>query len=641
MLGTQFGCRVAAQRLTTGQRTGLILGLGPLLLLVVLLGCGTTQRGGVRGKAHVTKDSGTDSAVADASVDAGPAHCTASSCDANATCDDGSGKIVCTCKPHFDGDGKSCTDIDECKNDANVCGKNATCVNTEGSYRCECDALFAMNGNSQCTDLCDMAKQDPNVCGSNARCAIHKQGALCTECLAGFIGDGQNCTDHRADCPAECNGGAKSDANAVCVQAGSKYSCKCADGYGGNPGSCANIDECKDKSDDCDAAKSTCTDTEGGFYCACNSGYSGDGGNCKDINECKDKSLFSCPKNATCVNDVGSYHCGCAAPFTGDDPQSCYCNLTGYWAMRQDVTTCWADRTQSNTTFISPGVLRATVWELHKYSYDGSTITVEKMGCGSDIVPDFVSPLFDESYASFVPDKVYTDLGMGKGKDIPVAGIVPGSMFSTPAEGAVDGIKLDGDPETAPWPATGAAVNAPGSSTLPAWVDTEKDGEPGTTLWPRVPSDHTLPCVGTCPAHYSYLPTSFSGNPLTIATRASCVSVATRVITKMDADVKDCGKITGDVINLKTEGRVHSCITVAKADWGKDMTCRKADWDAAKASSNSCDSTPFDGQDQSQNSKASFDLVKIGELADSVDCAAVRAALPAIDHGPPTDTCPF
>jgi hypothetical protein len=355
--------------------------------------------------------------------------------------------------------------------------------------------------------------------------------------------------------------------------------------------------------------------------------------------------LYNCPKNAACVNDAGSYHCGCKAPFTGSDPASCYCELSGYWAMRQDLTTCWTARTIAGGAMLfQAGVGQSTGWELHKYTYDGSTIKVEKSGCGSDIVPDFISPVFNETYSTYVPDSVVFAIPPAKGKDIPAPAIVPGSMFTTPMEASVSGIDLGPDPETAPFPTDYTMVHAKGGAP-PAWTDDDSDGEPGVTLWPALPSSHTLQCVGTCPTKYSYLPLAVMGNPPVPDKRAGCVSAAARIITKLDTMVNDCEKMTGEVINVKAEGRVEGCTVVPSGNWNKDVLCSKADWDTAKSSSaTTCaaaDVMTFDMQDQSQTSKATFELVKIGELSDTPDCLAVRAALPAIDHGAPMSTCPF
>ena len=40
----------------------------------------------------------------------------------------------------FEGDGKACTDVDECTNGSHDCSTYAACKNNEGSFECECDS---------------------------------------------------------------------------------------------------------------------------------------------------------------------------------------------------------------------------------------------------------------------------------------------------------------------------------------------------------------------------------------------------------------------------------------------------------------------------------------------------------------------
>jgi hypothetical protein len=590
--------------------------------------------------------------------DAGRPRCTDTTCDAHATCDDTSGTPTCTCSSGYAGDGKSCADIDECATDNGGCGVHEICANVNGSFNCSCAPGYSKGAGGQCTGLCDAALADSSVCGSNARCTVQKAGAVCAACLPGYTGDGHTCTDHRSDCPSACNGGSGGDDNAVCVGVGNRFVCACASGYSGSPGSCKNVDECAAGSDACDPSAAQCMDTEGGFFCACNAGYELKGTDCADIDECADSTLYTCPKNAACVNDPGTYHCGCTGDFKGDDPASCYCDLSGYWAMRQDLTQCWDKRTLNNVDFVSAGAMQATVWELHKYTYDGSTIKVEKKGCGEDNTPDLITPLFGtppgEVYSSYLPDATFFGLPLAKGKDIFAPGVVPDIMFTTPNEAAVAGIDLGPNPEVASWPLHSTDINAPGGAA-PAWVDTDGDGQAGLTLWPRLPIDATDPSTQSKPAHYSYLPVHLQSDYPTTNdgtnpdARAGCVSVATRFINKLDADVETCTKITGDVVNVMSEGRVHSCLLVpmpAVNTWATSVTCNPSDWPVSPSDARYCTSDNLqvlDDQDQSQRSQATFELVKIGGLGDTPpDCAAVRRALPAITRGATSPVaCPF
>ncbi|MBM4358896.1 MAG: hypothetical protein FJ096_12400 [Deltaproteobacteria bacterium] len=62
-------------------------------------------------------------------------------CAADAVCSDG----VCACADGFDGDGMTCTDVDECETPG-FCGTDATCLNTRGGFECTCNDGFTSTG---------------------------------------------------------------------------------------------------------------------------------------------------------------------------------------------------------------------------------------------------------------------------------------------------------------------------------------------------------------------------------------------------------------------------------------------------------------------------------------------------------------
>ena len=716
-------------------------------------------------------------------------------CDPNAKCTDTDSGFECACAAAFSGDGAGCSDVDECAANSDDCVANATCKNTFSSFSCGCDPGYAGDGKAECKGLCDT-----KVCDANATCfvagnpmgtgGVNGSDAVC-RCALGYVGDGTNCTAVAGgDNCGQCDGTGGDDApHAICTGTPGSGSCQCAPGYAGTVGSCAatcatnnggcgsatqylctdlpggfacscqpgysristgtceDVNECNETPGPCHP-NATCTNTIGSFTCACNDGFSGDGSVCKDvdecataadnnclpdatcvntngsfacpckrgltgdgvksctdvdecaknlddcadnatcvnttpsenpfgyscvcktgigdgtmcsdIDECKNASLFDCPANSVCVNDDPGYHCACGGGFTGDDPKHCYCDLTGYWAMRQDIDVCWCDRVLTDVTIISGGSAEASVWELQKLTYDGEKVVVEKKGCGSDNEPDFVSPFFKtcppgktcpptakvgETYSSFVPNDVFDKLDFGHGKDIAEPEIVPGTMFTTPNEAALAGIDLGDNPETAPWPAPFTAadpptVNDPGGD-VPRWVDSDKDDEPGFTFWSHVPSEKTERSTTASPLYYSYTTVDVvddNNGGTAVSARASCTSLATRVISHLNADVESCEKISGDVVNVKTEGRFKDCIKVPEAEWEDDKTCTADDWAAAGPADrcNADDVERLDATDQGNHSQATFEMVKIGEIGDDVDCAAVRKALPAIKRTAPT-----
>ena len=51
-------------------------------------------------------------------------------CSSHATCQNNSGSYTCRCKLGFEGDGKTCEDIDECNDALDTCLSGQTCKNT-------------------------------------------------------------------------------------------------------------------------------------------------------------------------------------------------------------------------------------------------------------------------------------------------------------------------------------------------------------------------------------------------------------------------------------------------------------------------------------------------------------------------------
>ena len=72
-------------------------------------------------------------------------------CGINAICTEGTQEAVCTCEAGFNGDGKTCTDTDECSNSTlNECHELATCNNGPGGYSCICKTGHTGDGKNKC-----------------------------------------------------------------------------------------------------------------------------------------------------------------------------------------------------------------------------------------------------------------------------------------------------------------------------------------------------------------------------------------------------------------------------------------------------------------------------------------------------------
>lgn len=104
-------------------------------------------------------------------------------CDTTATCRPGAGiDYTCECTPGFQGDGRSCVDVNECATGFHHCGPNSVCVNVLGSYRCECRSGYEF-ADDQHTCVLIAPPSNPCLDGSHtcapegqARC-IHQGGS--------------------------------------------------------------------------------------------------------------------------------------------------------------------------------------------------------------------------------------------------------------------------------------------------------------------------------------------------------------------------------------------------------------------------------------------------------------------------------
>ncbi|XP_043553580.1 uncharacterized protein nid2a isoform X5 [Chiloscyllium plagiosum] len=98
---------------------------------------------------------------------------------------------ICKCTPGYEGDGKVCSDIDECADiSTHECGEHTVCVNVAGSYGCDCQHGYKIleNGNTcvsvdQCTE---------GLCHSHATC-YDTPGSYVCQCNPGYEGDGTQC----------------------------------------------------------------------------------------------------------------------------------------------------------------------------------------------------------------------------------------------------------------------------------------------------------------------------------------------------------------------------------------------------------------------------------------------------------------
>ncbi|XP_075140922.1 uromodulin-like [Leptodactylus fuscus] len=112
-------------------------------------------------------------------------------CDPNADCRKDLVDYTCVCKEGFNGNGFSCSDVDECNQWPYPCSSYGYCVNTVGSYNCTCNSGFTVSG-TMCVDVDECLEPGLNNCDPQAVC-VNYYGSYSCYCPEGYYGDGYTC----------------------------------------------------------------------------------------------------------------------------------------------------------------------------------------------------------------------------------------------------------------------------------------------------------------------------------------------------------------------------------------------------------------------------------------------------------------
>uniref|UniRef100_A0A2I3HAR9 Pro-epidermal growth factor n=1 Tax=Nomascus leucogenys TaxID=61853 RepID=A0A2I3HAR9_NOMLE len=173
--------------------------------------------------------------------------CAPVGCSTYARCISEGEDATCQCLKGFAGDGKLCSDIDECEMGVPVCPPaSSKCINTEGGYVCQCSEGYQGDG-IHCFDI-DECQLGVHSCRENANCTNTEGGYTCM-CAGRLSEPGLICPDStppphlREDdhhysirnsdsgCPLSHDGYCLHDGVCMYIEALDKYACNCVVGY--------------------------------------------------------------------------------------------------------------------------------------------------------------------------------------------------------------------------------------------------------------------------------------------------------------------------------------------------------------------------------------------------------------------------
>ncbi|XP_066552549.1 nidogen-1 [Amia ocellicauda] len=187
-------------------------------------------------------------------------------CDTNAVCRAGQGnQFTCECASGFRGDGRTCYDIDECRETPQSCGHNAVCNNQPGTFRCECVDGYQFGSDGQtCVEVdrpidhCQAGTHECDI-AERAQCSYTGGSSYICSCLPGFVGDGSTCRDIDECQPSRCH------QEAFCYNTQGSFTCRCRSGFYGDGFQC-NAEGSEREKTPCEEERDRLQDISSGIY---------------------------------------------------------------------------------------------------------------------------------------------------------------------------------------------------------------------------------------------------------------------------------------------------------------------------------------------------------------------------------------
>jgi hypothetical protein len=208
--------------------------------------------------------------------------CASNPCDYGECTDEGAAAYTCQCQEGFT-DFNCDFDVNECYLKTHNCHVDARCVNIPGGFFCRCLSGWEGDGLT-CTDLDDC---DPDPCDPiHGTCDDRGPNMYKCVCMAGW--EGIECGSDQDECKEGTHG---CDPYATCANTYGSHECVCRNEFYGDgtlctpctecgPGwepegicevvdlTCVDVDECMHNADNCHE-HATCSNNQGSFKCDC------------------------------------------------------------------------------------------------------------------------------------------------------------------------------------------------------------------------------------------------------------------------------------------------------------------------------------------------------------------------------------